>query len=240
LAPIFHIQRLTLNREHFVTKFWISLLSILFSWGALAQQLTMEQMSASGSGCPAGSVGATLSPDGTALSVLYSQFTVEGTGSAEKTCQVVVRMRAPQGYRVRMASADLRGFNALPEGARSQFDTTIRFTDWRDWTQAESYSQKFAGPMADDFFQQMETPRSKWGNCGGMQFSIVLDTKFKMNNPTADSGALSSLDSSDITAGAANVYHLALESCKGGGGNGNGNGNGHGNGNGRGNSNRFN
>lgn len=183
---------------------------------AQAQRLTMEEVKFSGSGCPSGTVDASLSPDGRALSVLYSAFTVEGTGVAERNCQVVVRMRAPKGYRVHMAHADLRGFNALPEGSQSRFDTTIRFTDWRDWSQTQNYSQTFRGPLVDGFFQQVETPYSRWGNCGGMLFYIVLDTRFVMQNPTAEM-ALSSLDSSDILEGPASVYHLELDSCKGGG-----------------------
>ncbi len=211
----------------------IFVLSILLASSfSMAQSLTVEQVTIRGSGCPEGTASATLSPDGKALSVLYSDFLVEGSGSAEKTCQVVVRMRAPKGYKVHMARADLRGFNGLPAGARSRFETSIRFTDWRDWTQAQTFSQNFTGPLADDFFQALATPYSKWGNCGGMQFSIVLDTRFSLSNPSAES-ALLSLDSSDIMAGPASVYHLGLESCKGGNGNGNGNGN-NGRGNGRG------
>jgi hypothetical protein len=205
------------------------------SQSLFAQTLTLDQVKFTGSGCPAGTVDVALSPDGTALSVLYSAFTIEAAqGSGSKTCQVVAQMQAPKGFRVHMARADLRGFNGLPQGANGTLDTTIRFTDWRDWSQTQSYSQNFAGPLNDNFYLEMATPESRWGNCGGMKFSIVLDTKFTLGNQTADL-ALFSMDSSDLLVGPAGVYHLALESCKGGGnGNGHGNGNGGGNGNGNG------
>ncbi len=194
---------------------------------ASAQQLSLEQVSVTGSGCPEGSVGVALSPDGRALSLLYSQFSVEGRGTAEKSCQVAVQMRAPKHYKVHMAQADLRGFTALPGGAVGHFDTSIRFTDWRNSSKTETLSQSFQGPHSDSFFLTMATPESRWGNCGGMQFTIVLNTKFLLQNSTSEA-ALLSLDSSDLTAGPASLYHLELDSCGAGG-----NGNGHGNGMGR-------
>lgn len=197
-------------------KKW-TLFLFLFSFGTLAhaQSLTMESVKFAGSGCPAGTVDASLSPDGRALSVLFSAFTIEGVGAAEKNCQIIAQMRAPKGYRVHMAHADLRGFNALPVGSQSRFDTTIRFTDWRNWSKTQSLTQNFSGPVADGFFVQTETPYSRWGNCGGMLFYIVLDTRFVMQNPTTEA-ALLSLDSSDILSGPASVYHLELDSCRGG------------------------
>ncbi len=218
------------------------MLKILFVFGffsicqtqfAHAQSLSLEQITMAGSGCPAGSVGVSLSPDGRALSLLYSQFTVEGTGNSERNCQVSVRMRAPKHYKVHMAKADLRGFTSLPAQARGTFETLIRFTDWRNSSKTESLRQNFQGPVNDSFFLSAATPESRWGNCGGMEFTIVLETRFSMQNQTTEA-ALLSLDSSDITAGpAANIYHLELDAC-GPGGNGNGNGRGNGNGNGRG------
>ena len=58
-----------------------------------------------GSGCPAGSVSATLSPDAKSLSLLFDEYVVSAGGTTgrsfdRKTCNVAIPVHVPQGESV--------------------------------------------------------------------------------------------------------------------------------------------
>ena len=66
------------------TKSILAAAAVLFSAGlAMAQNpgISLGYPGYGGTGCPQGTASATLSPDGTALSVLFDQFVVEAGGT---------------------------------------------------------------------------------------------------------------------------------------------------------------
>src|SRR3954468_8775829 len=83
--------------------------------------ITLGQPIMGGTGCPAGSASAVLSPDGKSLSILFDQYTVQAGGTTgqqfdRKACSVAIPVHVPQGYAVSILQIDYRGFNALPVG----------------------------------------------------------------------------------------------------------------------------
>ena len=72
---------------------------------ASAQGITLGEPSYGGTGCPAGSVGVSLSPDATSLSLLFDTYVVEAGGTTgrsfdRKACNVAIPVSVPQGYSV--------------------------------------------------------------------------------------------------------------------------------------------
>ena len=58
-----------------------------------------------GSGCPAGTASASLSPDGSALTLLFDQYKAEAGGMTglsmdRKTCNISIPVLVPEGYSV--------------------------------------------------------------------------------------------------------------------------------------------
>ena len=84
---------------------------------------------ASGSGCPNGTVGSTLSPDGTTLSVLFDSFFINLNGGKKERqvldCILALDVQAPQGKRVVIRSADIRGY--IGTGAKTHSQVSRRF-----------------------------------------------------------------------------------------------------------------
>jgi Domain of unknown function (DUF4360) len=71
-------------------------------------------VAAGGSGCPEGSVSATVSPDGQELSVLFDKFIADATKPAEsrKSCNLAIPIKVPAGYQVSLYTVDYRGYIA--------------------------------------------------------------------------------------------------------------------------------
>jgi hypothetical protein len=106
---------------------------LLSSPVALAQPaapVTLGLPGYGGTGCPQGSVSATLSPDGTTLAILFDEYIVEAGGDTgvpfgRKSCNVSIPVHVPQGISISIISVDYRGFNFLPAGARSTFQVEL-------------------------------------------------------------------------------------------------------------------
>ncbi|NHZ66841.1 DUF4360 domain-containing protein [Massilia genomosp. 1] len=89
-----------------------------------------------GTGCPAGSVSATLSPDAKSLSLLFDQYQISVGGETGKTfdrksCNIAIPVHVPSGMSVAVLKIDYRGFNKLPALATSQFNVEYFFAGTR-------------------------------------------------------------------------------------------------------------
>jgi hypothetical protein len=95
----------------------ISFALLGFEIASAQQNLVLGEPSFTGKGCPPGSVSAALSPDNSALSVLFDRFTVDksmnGKGAlrgASSSCSVSLPIAVPSGYQVTIVRLDYRGF----------------------------------------------------------------------------------------------------------------------------------
>lgn len=67
--------------------------------------ITLGEPGYGGTGCPSGSVSATLSPDATSLSLLFDKYQVAVGGTTgesfdRKSCNIAIPVRVPQGFSV--------------------------------------------------------------------------------------------------------------------------------------------
>src|SRR4051812_29902908 len=110
--------------------------------------ITLGQPITGGSGCPAGSAAAVLSPDGKNLSILFDQYQALAGGTSglqfdRKACSVAIPVHVPQGYSVSILKIDYRGFNAIPSGGSSTFGVEYFFAG----THGPGFSKQFYGPL---------------------------------------------------------------------------------------------
>jgi hypothetical protein len=107
------------------------LLAVIFSINANAQlPYQIGQPIVDGDGCPSGSVSATISPNGTAISIIFDQFQIElGPGRYAKpqmmrNCRFRIPLNLQPGYNIDVSKIDYRGFANLEGGNRGFIITT--------------------------------------------------------------------------------------------------------------------
>lgn len=179
---------------------------------AYADDIRLGEPGYGGSGCPSGSVSATLSPDQKSLSILFDAYQVEAGGMTgksfdRKSCNVAIPVHVPQGRSVSVLAVDYRGFNHLSPGASSQFNVEYFFAGGR----GPSFRKTFNGPLDSDYLIQNEIVANAlvWSACG---VDVNLRTNSSMRvNTRNNAEALATVDTEDVQA--AIIYHLQWRTC---------------------------
>jgi hypothetical protein len=185
---------------------------IAVSLPAGADDISLGVPGFGGTGCPAGSVSATLSPDQKALSLLFDQYTVAAGGTTgksydRKACNVAIPVHVPQGRSVSILTVDYRGYNHLPARASSQFNVEYFFAGGR----GPAFRKTFSGPIDADYMISNEIVADAlvWSGCG---VDVNLRTNSSMKVNTANNAeASATVDSEDVKA--AIIYHLQWRTC---------------------------
>jgi hypothetical protein len=165
-----------------------------------------------GTGCPEGTVSATLSPDAKSLSLLFDQYQISVGGTTgksfdRKSCNIAIPVHVPQGMSVSVLKIDYRGFNRLPAAATSQFNVEYFFAG----TRGPAFQRTFRGALEEDYLinNELVAESMVWSGCGA---DVNLRTNSSMRVKTvANKEALTSIDSQDVNAGI--VYQLQWKKC---------------------------
>ena len=136
--------------------------ALLFAVPSFAQ-VALTGVEYQGSGCPQGHVSVTLSPDGSAFSVLYDSFNLmvgDDTAQAQSTCSIVVHLKKPKKLGLRVEAADFRGFVALdPDVTASQKVQVMSGPNHgHQQLSAEFGTQVWKGPVADNYILRAVRP----------------------------------------------------------------------------------
>src|SRR5436190_21050815 len=122
---------------------------------AHADDISLGQPGYGGTGCPGGSVSATLSPDAKSLSILFDQYQVEAGGDTNKSfdrksCNIAIPVHVPQGLSISVLAIDYRGYNNIPQGANTQFNVEYFFAG----AKGPTFSKTYQGPKDEDYLIQ--------------------------------------------------------------------------------------
>lgn len=205
-------------------KWTVLLFALAFSASAPAQMT--EVLEYLGPGCPADSMSSTISPDGSALSLLYDQFSVTAepatskwshrlsrTGN-QKWCQIHVAMDIPVGYRLASVHLDQRGFSNLPSDSSGFLYSTLRAYDvTKNHLQFISSQVDYtAGVLQENFNISGILQNQANQHCDGGKQTLTLTTYMgiKLGNNAIES-ALMTLDSSDLAVNDPNSTDLGLK-----------------------------
>jgi len=177
-----------------------------------ADDISLGEPGYGGTGCPAGTVSVTLSPDAKSLSLLFDQYQVAVGGDTgksfdRKSCNIAIPVHVPQGMSVSVLKIDFRGFNHLPQSASSQFNVEYFFAG----TKGPSFQRKFRGALDEDYLinNNLTVQSMVWSDCGA---DVNLRTNSSMKVQTvANREAIASIDSEDVNAGI--VYQLQWRQC---------------------------
>jgi len=179
---------------------------------AFAADISLGEPGYGGTGCPAGTVSVTLSPDAKSLSLLFDQYQVAVGGDTgksfdRKSCNIAIPVRVPQGLSVSVLKIDYRGFNYLPRGGTSQFNVEYFFAG----TRGPAFQKKFFGPLDEDYLinNELVAEALVWSGCGA---DVNLRTNSSMRVSTVSNReAMASIDSQDVNA--AIIYQLQWRKC---------------------------
>lgn len=199
-------------------KLLSSVLSALLVAGSLSAQaqsgLKLGQPAYGGTGCPAGTASVTLSPDETALSILFDAYLAEAGGITgksvdRKSCNVSVLVQVPSGYSVAIFQVDYRGFNLIPAaGAYTRMDTEYFWAGSR----GPRFARVYSGPTTDNFTLSdgLVAQTMVWTPCGASVNLRVNSSVMAQTNRRQDQTMIT-VDSVDLSSGL--VYHLQWRRC---------------------------
>ena len=166
-----------------------------------------------GSGCPGGSASVTLSPDYTALSILFDNYIAESGGNTgrtmdRKSCNIAIPVHVPQGYSVSLFKIDYRGFAAIPQGGRGVFRAEYFWAGIR----GPDFLINRQEPYDGNFLLQDELVASAvvWSRCG-QSINLRVNTSTEIYTNRNNDQAMLTIDSADISTGL--LYHLQWRRC---------------------------
>ena len=217
------VQTLLITKKGVIMKIRnaLSLLApaaLAMSASALAQSVPVEQIrlgtpSYAGTGCPLGTVSATLSPDAQSLSILFGAFQAQAGGSSgntvdRKACNIAIPVGVPQGFTVSVIKIDYRGYNRLPINASATFDVEYFFAGQN----GPAYHKSFVGATDGNFTlnNQLVATSTVWSACGS-DVNLRTNTSIAVQTNQYNEQSMFTLDSADISSGV--QYQLQWKRC---------------------------
>ncbi|WII73851.1 DUF4360 domain-containing protein [Bdellovibrio sp. 22V] len=196
------------------SKVLLTLAGILSMWSlqAEANQIRLGQPAYGGTGCPAGTASVTLSPDQSAVSILFDNYVAEAGGGRRvdrKSCNISVPVQVPSGYSVAVFQVDYRGFNSVPRGGMSRFDAEYFWAGAR----GPRVSRTFVGPVSDVYTVSdgLIASAMVWTPCGA-SVNLRVNTSMMAQSNARSEQTLATVDSADISSGL--IYHLQWRRCR--------------------------
>lgn len=181
-----------------------------------AEKITVQVVTANGSGCPVGTAAVAPSPDNTAFTVTYSNYLAQvGPGVAvtefRKNCVLSLLIHVPSGFTYAIAQADYRGFAYLADGATALERANYYFQGSSANT---PISHSFTGPL-DDNWQTTDvavTTSLVYAPCGvDRNLNVNTELRVYAGTSAADSSSFMIMDSTDGSF--STKYHFAWKSC---------------------------
>lgn len=165
-------------------------------------------------GCPEGSYSIVTSPDGTSLSLLFDQFTLESSGAtSRKLCRISAPLNLPANQSIGVYKVDYRGFAKLFAKQEATLEVQY-FLGPRETERGRVFKRKVKGPREGDYFftETIGAGQMKRVGCGSAAVLNVGIT-LGLDSDRQAGHAMSSLDTTDSARGASLVYHFDLKKC---------------------------
>lgn len=188
-----------------------AVLALSVSHATAADTISLGAPSYGGNGCPAGSAAATVSPDGSSLSILFDSYSVEAGGRnpsiARKSCNLSIPVHVPNGFSISLISADYRGFVDVPRAGSAQLDAEYFFAG----RSGPAFRHAFRGGYSNTYTRthNLAATANIWSECG-KDVNLRANTGMMVRAPRGE--GLATVDSADFNAGI--VYHIRYRACR--------------------------
>lgn len=188
---------------------------------ALVSGVKLKKPLLGGTGCPEGTIGASMSPDAKTISLLFDNYIAEAGQSSGvkrdiKNCSVQLPIEVPAGYQMTIVKLDYRGFNSIPDGGRARYVTMYSFFDGQTNKQIGKRIRRnyiFNGPLEEDYTISSDVSNKPvWSACG-KSLTFRLDTRAIAVTNEEGEDVVATIDSVDASVGTAVEYHLSWREC---------------------------
>ncbi len=184
-----------------LNKMTLLVFTALLPLSAWSQSYQLGQAAYSGSGCPPGTAAVVLSPNGSEISVLFDQFSLQQDATVNRsvaTCDIEVPMTVTPGYLVETTYVDYRGFANIPNRNAVTLYTT-GFSNTNRMSPRFSAQSMVVGPIQDSVYFRQRVAQTMPGNrkCPATQ-SLRLNIRAQMNGRMF--GGEFTLDTADVGA----------------------------------------
>ncbi|MGW1640252.1 DUF4360 domain-containing protein [Streptomyces lavendulae] len=181
------------------------------------EKITIDVVQVNGSGCRPGSATVAVSPDNTAFTVAYSEYTAQvgkDTKATDfrKNCQLGLRVNVPQGYTFAITQADYRGFASLAPGASGEQRASYYF---QGMSETARRSHTLRGRYQDNWqvSDQVAIEALVYHPCGAKR-NLNINTELLAQAGTSDTANTTSFLTMDSTDGSIDTkYHFAWKTC---------------------------
>jgi hypothetical protein len=191
--------------------FLISLLTLTFAISAQAQlPFRVGQPTVDGDGCPSGSVSAAVSPDGTAISILFDQFSIDvmaGTylmPQLRRFCRFHIPLDLQAGFNLDVSKVDYRGYANLTGGNRGFIITSGNIPSMNNFTIGNNQLTTQLSPGSANFLVSQPLNLRVRNHCQPMP-NLEFTTVIHVLGPNARGGgkilneeAMLMIDSLDV------------------------------------------
>lgn len=187
---------------------------------AFVKDVKLKKPVLGGTGCPEGTIAASITPDSKTISILFDNYIAEAGNSSGvkrdiKNCSVQLPIEVPAGFQFTIVKLDYRGFNAIPDGGRTRYVTMYSFFDEETKKQIGRRIRRnfiFEGPLQEDYTISSDVAsKPTWSKCG-KDVSFRLDTRAIAVTNEEGEDVLATIDSIDASAGSVD-YHLLWQEC---------------------------
>ncbi len=161
--------------------------------------VTVDVVSVSGDGCPAGTTSVAMSPDNEAFTVTYSDFLVQ---SGKKSCTIELRINHAEGYTYGIAATDYRGFAHLTDKTKGVVRNDYHFPGFPTRHSMHTYQ----GPMSDNWYVTDTPGTVSHGPCKDRK-PLTVETELKVTGK----GSFMTMDSTDSSV--STTFRLAWKRC---------------------------
>jgi hypothetical protein len=184
---------------------------------AYADDIQLMEPSYGGTGCPQGTVGAALSPDNKALSIVFDSFMAEAGKSSgksidRKSCNLIVPIHIPTGLSVSILKVDYRGYVFAPKGTQAKFNVEYFLKSFGSQSSGPKDAKTFNGLYDDEYMitNNLGLSAVVWSACGE-DVNLRINSSMMAKTNAKKDDVLATVDSTDIAAGL--VYYLQWQKC---------------------------
>ncbi|KAI1351070.1 hypothetical protein F5Y01DRAFT_304924 [Xylaria sp. FL0043] len=183
-------------------------------------QIQIASVSASGNGCPQGSVSTELSPDRQVVTFGFDSFQTyigPGTSVADRTknCQLHLNLNYPGGFQYAVVESTYHGYAQLEKGVTGTFFSTYYFSQSpADTTTTTTSISGGVSPwdFGDVYTKQDQIPTASiiWSPCGA---TGILNVNNRIALTSTNSSAYGTISDDDATVALTQQVHVAWQAC---------------------------
>lgn len=176
----------------------------------------IQEVKYKGTGCPEGTVAASLASDGKSIVFAFQSLVASigpdiPTAEACRSCQLDLAVDVPHGYSYTVFGVDVRGFVSLDEGVTAVQSAAYARSHGGKVAAAAS---KFQGPLSEDYVRLDEVPLeyAVWSPCGGHD-NVRIDTSILLENKSNPQG-VGSMTVDTLGGELKQTYYVGWRKCR--------------------------